>query len=547
MNEMAQFQTRHGRRLEAARTSLRARWAGLFSVWVHMGIGAITFGLTVAPGPASDSIAILRLVGEVPAVSGRADAKANAAASDDAPGERAEACCADETDAAAAAVATAPTPEHADAFDSTPHDSPLREQEAEPEEPLPVPEEVPAEEDDGFEKFVNVKEPEFASPDPDTDRIAAHSTKTDVETRAPVTTDRDGPATPRVRGPEDTSASPTMERHDGERQAAAGNRTLDAPRTHQQLSGGGGGGGGGTAAGHGSRARGGDRLAGGAVARSGGGAGQPVAASDGAGLPNSTALPEAIRPDDNAHGPDWWQPTAFRMVMSTPASSEAGQDSDFPSPTAGDGVAVVETIGTSADRGGSTIYDVDEVSLPDQATFEQGPAEGVEFGSSDPVKELRMALGWGGIDRDRFAPRPEWAGTLAGAGAAHTSPQTAIDEVAISWETAVNAKGTRVGEYISQVEDIIGARWQRQDIGTHSRAAGIQGQVTVQYKIRPTGKVTNLELSRSSGNAALDQMALEAVPRKLPRFPSDLDRDLIPHRIVLRYRNPLIATSAFLP
>jgi hypothetical protein len=36
-------------------------------------------------------------------------------------------------------------------------------------------------------------------------------------------------------------------------------------------------------------------------------------------------------------------------------------------------------------------------------------------------------------------------------------------------------------------------------------------------------------------------MAVAAIPQRLPRFPRDLLRQEINHRIVLRYRNPLIA------
>ncbi len=546
MKVMAPSRTRHGRRIQAARNPFGARWAGLFSVWAHMGIATITLGIALAPTPADDHIAVLRLVGELPAEEGARETAADGDTRQDSPGDRAEGRSATPTETAAAAVAMAPTPAHADAFDTKDHDSPIREQEDGQEEVLPLPEEDPRDEDD-WERFVRVEKPDHWVPQPETDRIAAHSTTALVEKRTPVTTDLAGPLTPRVLGPEDTSASPTMERRDGQSEQAAGNRALDADESKQHLDGGGGGGGGGTAAGRGSQARGGDRLAGGSVARSGGGAGQPIAASDGAGLPDSALFPEAPRPDDNARGPDWWQPTAFRRVTSAPASSQAGQDTEVPSPTAGDGVAVVETVGVAADRGGSAINEVEEVALPGEIAADLGPVEGPGFGSADPTLELRRALGWGGIDRDRFAPRPEWAGTLAGQGAAHMSPQTVLDEVAISWEAAISARGTPVGVYIAQVEDIVGARWQRQDMQTHARARGIQGQVTVEYKIRPTGKVTDLTLARSSGDPTLDRMALEAIPHKLPRFPNDVSRETIPHRMVLRYRNPLIATSTFLP
>jgi TonB family protein len=235
------------------------------------------------------------------------------------------------------------------------------------------------------------------------------------------------------------------------------------------------------------------------------------------------------------------------MVTSSPASTAAGQDSDVASHTSGDGVAVVETADISSDRGGSSRVETRERALPGMADLEDGPTDAPDMGSADPVQELREALGWGGIDREALAPRPEWAGTLEGRGARHTSPQTALDDVDISWRTAVNAQGTAVGRYIAQVEDIVGARWQNKDIGTFSRARGIQGQVTVQYRIQPNGRVTDIRLARSSGHTLLDQIALQAIPRKLPRFPSGLGREDIPHRIVLRYRNPLVGPSVFLP
>jgi len=507
---------------------------------------ALALGLSFGDVPRADHVQVLRLIGDTPSEQGAAAAPADATPREVAPGQRGDRCCAEPMHSAAEVSDAAPAAASASAFQDATEMSPVREQDAEPQTAPPAAPEI-EEERDPYSLFVHVDAEDTSRPSPDTERIAAYDSHADHETRTPVTTDRDGPLTPRILGPEDASASPTLERHDGHQTAASGNRAVEAPIDENPVSGGGGGGGGGHAAGKGSRSGHGDRLPGGQVARSGGGAGQPIAASESAGLPNASVYPEGIRPDDNARGPDWWQPSAFRMTMSAPSTTASGQDSDLASPTSGDGVALVEAVGDRGDRGGTNAVETEDYALPGLAERDAGPTEGRDLGSADPVEELRIALGWGGIDRDRLSPRPEWAGTLAGKGASHTSPQTALDEVAISWRTAVNARGTAVGQYISQVEDIVGARWQRQDIDTSSRAVGIQGQVTVQYSIRPTGRVTDIHLTRSSGNRTLDQIAVDAIPRKLPRFPPGIEREAIRHRIVLRYRNPLVGTSAFLP
>jgi len=491
------------------------------------------------------AVEVLRLVGEVPATEGAQPLPADEGVRVDVAGDRGDSCCDAATTATASATTQAPDPAPADRFASRDHPAPPRTQPAEagPEaETVPEPE-APR---DAWEQFVHVEPQDDATSSPDSERIAAHDSVVDIEARTPVTTDRNGPLTPRIRGPEDRSASPTLARHDGTLEAAAGNRPADAPAS-RAVSGGGGGGGGGEASGAGSPDRGGDRLAGGQVARAGGGAGRPSAASSSAGLPDARQDPEAPRADDNTRGPDWWRAQVFRMVVSAPSAAAPHRDDDIASPTSGDGVAVVERPGVHSDRGGSTTLQAREQALPGVADRDEGPTEGPGLGTSDPVEALRLALGWGTLDRDRLAPRPQWAGTHGGLGADHTSPQTVADDVDIRWEPAVNARATPVGRYIAQVEDIVGARWQQQDIGTSSRAVGIQGQVTVQYTIRPTGRVTEIELARSSGHPILDQIALDAIPRKLPRFPPGIEKAQIPHRIVLRYRNPLVGQQVFLP
>ncbi|NCG20373.1 MAG: TonB family protein [Rhodobacterales bacterium] len=159
---------------------------------------------------------------------------------------------------------------------------------------------------------------------------------------------------------------------------------------------------------------------------------------------------------------------------------------------------------------------------------------------TDPVVEFRQALGWGPLDRTALSRTAAPSQDAQGFAAA-TPPSKA--SLARSWKPAVNVRGTALGQYIEQVEQIVSQRWQDSDLEADHRAIGIQGQVTLEYTVRRDGRVVVVQVAASSGVQALDDMARAALPRKLPRFPPELAQSQLHHRLVLRYQNPLVGAT----
>ncbi|MEQ1507426.1 MAG: energy transducer TonB, partial [Myxococcota bacterium] len=197
----------------------------------------------------------------------------------------------------------------------------------------------------------------------------------------------------------------------------------------------------------------------------------------------------------------------------------------------------VERTGRRSHTGGAMEID----RAPPPVSDLPGPGAGriAGPGTADPVDELREALGFGPLDRTALAPRPAWAGAMYESGARDSSPQLAFD-VPIAWRSAVSTRGTALGAYVERAEEVIASRWRAHDLDAHSRALGLQGEVTVRYLVRPDGRTGEVAIVRSSGNPELDRMAVEAIPARLARFPRELGSSPFHHEITLRYRNPLV-------
>jgi TonB family protein len=377
---------------------------------------------------------------------------------------------------------------------------------------------------------------------PDIDTVSAHDVASDTETSAPVTSDREGLPTPISDGAADLAGSPTLERREGDIDAAQGNRADGEPGPVVL----GGGGGGATAA---ETARGagapqlGEGLADGSASPSSApGATERSLAARGASSPLAVTAPVGPLPTRpvGAAAPGWWQPLAVRTAPN-PTSSPAG----VPDPQE---VAVeprpapTPRRGRSGISGGAKVAELEvssEAPVAAPAADTRGVRQIAAVGTADPVAELREALGFGPLDRATLAPRPTWAGLLRQEGAQDSSPQAAFD-APIAWRTAFSARGTVEGAYIQRVSEQIQARWQGSDLDLHSRASGVQGEVTVRYEIRRDGQTSWVRVVRSSGNRALDDLARAAIPNRLDRFPPDLRQHVVRHEITFRYRNPLV-------
>ena len=101
----------------------------------------------------------------------------------------------------------------------------------------------------------------------------------------------------------------------------------------------------------------------------------------------------------------------------------------------------------------------------------------------------------------------------------------------------------KVSRYRKTLDDEVRKQWHTMDLSLHERALGIQGDVTVVFQVQHNGKVTEKTITRSSGYASLDAMALDAIPEKLPRIPNDIEADSLFHAYTFVYRNPIIVSG----
>jgi TonB family protein len=157
--------------------------------------------------------------------------------------------------------------------------------------------------------------------------------------------------------------------------------------------------------------------------------------------------------------------------------------------------------------------------------------------AEDPVEELRRALGWAAIDRENL---PERSAVLSLVGPGDPGPAAPglFTEPDVAWEPAPALAGAPLGDYVATLERAILERWSSMDLDVHARAIGIQGDVTVRYRIRRSGTTSDVRVVRSSGLPSLDGMAIRAIPARLPRIPDAVGREELHHEITLRYRNP---------
>ena len=216
-----------------------------------------------------------------------------------------------------------------------------------------------------------------------------------------------------------------------------------------------------------------------------------------------------------------------------------------PSPTIAKDVAISERSGDRADRGGTDAADEDEAPPEDQEAPQPGTADEADLEVVDPIDELRHSLGWGGLDRAELAPRKDSPGVEASTGSVDRSPQTVLgDDVPITGVVFLTARDTELGRYRNQIDEVIKSRWYARDIDVHQRAQAIQGTTTVEFRVRTSGRVCDVSLVRSSGVLELDRIAVDAIPRRLPRFPrvlrKSLDGDSVVQRVSFRYRNPVV-------
>jgi protein TonB len=270
-----------------------------------------------------------------------------------------------------------------------------------------------------------------------------------------------------------------------------------------------------------------------------------------AGAGERTVEAEEVRPTESLGGREAPSPGAVAAVAGQGLDGVQPQESV---PTADEGEfvpqgAVVtlasEAAGARAEGGGLPAPDADAPGTSERAAAApidgQQPAGAqdaladAEQGVSERTPEELDTPGRPAVpssEQSRRAERltevegeaPEEATTSAGApgirdqsGAPASSP-TAVGSEALPLDsqTAVAARATDLGRYFHEVEGILRQRWE---VPRELVYAGAQGTSRVVIAVGPTGAVISRELTRKSGWEGLDQAALDAFPRKLPRPP----------------------------
>lgn len=436
-----------------------------------------------------------------------------------------------------------------------PSAEPVPQRMIEPEPPAPI-----EETSEEALEFVRVDKPSALSPDLAVDRIAKHSSQATEERRTPILSEQVGPIAPHY---DELAAS----RDDGQAGLDEPNRddyakigALKAETLGER------------------RVRSGSKGTAVGAAVSGNTRGNTGEASGLEGLEGSVratrqlhsrggaAQGEALSPAaggypldaDNTHttpreAPATWSPSVFRYQGSqqqgestnSPVTPPSPRVDDPPSPRPRSDIgrtAGRKRQGEEASSGGEPVEEATIAPEP-QPTPEEFTVEVRALGPDelDPVATLREDLGWGGIVTTPRDVRQGTVGLVGSDGSKSASPQTVLpEEFPLATDVAVSALGTELGAYLDDVDVRIARGWSEADLLMEDRALGIQGRVIVTIHIRANGKVTHLELTASSGNHRLDQMAKQAIPRRFKSFPRDLDIAGIAHRITLRYSNPLI-------
>jgi len=422
-----------------------------------------------------------------------------------------------------------------------------QEEEAEDlEEPEPEPEQDPR-----WQRYLHAEETAPVEDPLDGDYISSRNSRAEELRKVEVTSEIEGVATPPLDGLPIEAGTPSLDLADGDPDALGGDAPAAGEPVEQRISVQQGGGDDGDAPGQGSPMVG-EGLRGGAPSRSG----RRAAASASAALVTGSeapvdGVPEAPNPDalQPLRQDAWWSPKVARILVQAPEVEPA--EAPITAALANEQVdeAPEPRPDEEDDRGGTEQpVEVDE-PLPESpeetSATEEGEVEPLE--EPEPVQEpiesvadLRQSLGWGGDDDTRSRPKRSMPGIAVTDGNLRTSKQTASTELMLDRFASVDAKDSPLGRYRAQLDEEVRKQWHTMDLSLHERALGIQGDVTVAFQIQHNGKVTEKTITRSSGHASLDAMALDAIPEKLPRFPKDIEGSSLFHSYTFVYRNPII-------
>jgi TonB family protein len=420
----------------------------------------------------------------------------------------------------------------------TPEDAPSAPLDAEPApEPEPEPE-LPE-----WTEYVQADaDARAARPDEPTPFISSRDADADERTRTHVTATAQGRRAEIAEGTPVRTGTPAMMQVEGQETGELGDRPLGGTPRPTRPEAKAGGGRRGERTGLGAPDRGGD-LPGGPLARSGRAA-APAPAEAGGGASGAEGPPPAPLGTEPPPAAGWWKPAAARIVV--PPSAPAAAAVVAPLPTEADARAPVLRPDRKTRRGGTERPDPIDEEAPEQERDQLLPDPGDPTDSPEaeaPVEtflDLRAELGWGGVADTRAPPRRTTPGVESEDGHLPTSPQITAADLAIAEVVFVEAVDTPLGRYRGVLDEEIRANWLASDLSVHDRALGLQGDTTLEFRVVAGGRVEAKRIVRSSGIPALDALALDAVPERLPRIPKELGMTVLYHRYTFRYRNPLI-------
>jgi protein TonB len=164
-------------------------------------------------------------------------------------------------------------------------------------------------------------------------------------------------------------------------------------------------------------------------------------------------------------------------------------------------------------------------SAPEPAPAAEAPSHHTALARLDPAPNVDPVAASEPVSAPAPAPAPRAAPALAPAPAARREPRAA--------SAGAQQAAAAPPHYLTQVM----ARLQAaQRFPEQSRARGEEGRAVVRFAIRRDGALGEARLAASSGHAALDQAALEAVRRAAPFPPPPIAGGTLTLTAPMRFR-----------
>ncbi|TVQ90090.1 MAG: hypothetical protein EA397_14155 [Deltaproteobacteria bacterium] len=250
-----------------------------------------------------------------------------------------------------------------------------------------------------------------------------------------------------------------------------------------------------------------------------------------------SAAPMVSRPEDRAAEPQAEPIEPSTEPQTVDPTEPQPEPADEPEPhedTAQEGVEIpTEGVALLEDQDPRADADVAALAEAQTELPEATPTE-------DPVDPDQAALRFDlGLARRPDADQPSEAarpGAPTAPGLGTVSNQARHEALTRHHVARITTADTPLGRYRADLDEIIAANWLASDLPIHERSMGVQGDTTVIFRVKRNGKVQNKHLTQRSGFDALDQLAFDAIPDKLPKVPRELGMRFVYHRYIFHYR-----------